>query len=85
MGSLLINIPLMIFVIFILPLWLVLHYRSKNQIGDSMESADYERLDALMQRAQQMEHRVRVLENILDDELPQWRKRHYAGDETWRN
>lgn len=85
MGSLLINIPLMIFVIFILPVWLILHYRSKNQMGEGMETDDYERLDALMDRAREMEDRVRVLENILDDELPQWRKRHYAGDEKWRD
>lgn len=62
-------------VVFILPLWLFLHYRWKNARAQSgLSDDDLQRLQHLQQTAVRLEERAKVLESILDDKMPDWRK-----------
>ncbi|GEM76996.1 envelope stress response membrane protein PspB [Vibrio sagamiensis] len=68
--------PLIVFLIFVAPLWLFLHYRSKRKAGSSLSSQDLERLQALSEKAEKMQSRVETLERILDAESPSWRREY---------
>lgn len=65
--------PIILFMVVVAPLWLVLHYRSKKQLSEGMDQQSAERLADLAEQAEQMTERIRVLEQLLDDEVPQWR------------
>ncbi len=68
--------PLIVFLIFVAPLWLILHYRSKRKTDSGLSSEDYERLQSLSDKAESMQQRVETLERILDSESPNWRQRY---------
>ena len=65
--------PIILFMVVVAPLWLVLHYRSKKQLHEDMDQQSAERLADLAEQAEQMTERIRVLEQLLDAEVPQWR------------
>ncbi|MDN3613104.1 MAG: envelope stress response membrane protein PspB [Vibrio gallaecicus] len=76
MSTFLIAGPLTVFLIFVAPLWLFLHYRSKRKSGDGLSTEDLERLNVLSERAEAMQDRVKTLEKILDAESPSWRRNY---------
>ena len=65
--------PIVIFMIFVAPIWLILHYRSKKQVNQGLSDEEYLRLQDLANKAEQMSDRIKTLEAILDSETPQWR------------
>lgn len=67
--------PIIIFLIFVAPIWLLLHYRSKRQIGQGLTEEDYQRIDSLAKQAEQMAERIGTLEALLDADSPEWRSR----------
>ncbi len=67
-------IPLVIFFIFVAPLWLFLYYRSKSKIAQGLSHEDTQLLKTMAERADKMQHRIDVLEKILDAESPNWRE-----------
>ncbi|EDL52228.1 MULTISPECIES: envelope stress response membrane protein PspB [Vibrio] len=74
MSSFLIAGPLIVFLIFVAPLWLFLHYRSKRKSESGLSQQDFQKLQSLSQRAEKMQLRVENLERILDAESPNWRQ-----------
>lgn len=74
--SFLFVVPLMVFLIFVAPLWLFLHYRSKNKVASGLSGEELEQLEALTQKAETVQQRVQTLEKILDVEAPNWRHTH---------
>lgn len=76
MSSFLIAGPLIVFLIFVAPLWLILHYRSKKKTAGGLTEDDFHRLQTLSEKAEQMQKRVDTLERILDAETPNWRRRY---------
>ncbi|WP_298441947.1 envelope stress response membrane protein PspB [uncultured Ferrimonas sp.] len=68
--------PLIVFTIFVAPIWLILHYRSKKQITQGLTDEEYQQLNELLGRADKMSERVDSLERILDAEAPEWRRKH---------
>jgi len=64
-----------ILVAFVLPLAVVLHYVTKWKSSRGLSSDEQKMLEELWQDAQKMESRINTLETILDDEVPDWRKR----------
>lgn len=68
--------PIVIFLIFVAPLWLILHYRSKKQISQGLTDSESKALTQLIQQTETMTQRISVLESILDDEQPEWRDKH---------
>ncbi|AIU66429.1 MULTISPECIES: envelope stress response membrane protein PspB [Vibrio] len=76
MSSFLIAGPLIVFLIFVAPLWLILHYRSKKKTAGGLSEDDFQRLQTLSEKAEKMQKRVDTLERILDAETPNWRRRY---------
>ena len=58
--------PIILFMIFVAPIWLILHYRSKKQVNQGLSDEEYIRLQDLANKAEQMNDRIRTLEAILD-------------------
>ncbi|EFG1983177.1 envelope stress response membrane protein PspB [Escherichia coli] len=73
MSALFLAIPLTIFVLFVLPIWLWLHYSNRSSRGELSQS-EQQRL-ALADEAKRMRERIQALESILDAEHPNWRDR----------
>lgn len=70
----LIAIPVLL-IIFVIPLWLILHYVAKLKATKSLSHADEETLAELWQLSEKLEQRIESLETILDEEAPGWRTR----------
>ena len=64
-----------LFLIFVAPLWLFLHYRSKRQVSQGLTDEEYKELTAMGQQAESMGQRIATLESILDHEAPHWRNK----------
>ncbi len=64
-----------ILVAFVLPLVVVLHYVTKWKSSRGLSNDEQKMLEELWQDAQKMESRINTLETILDDQVPDWRKR----------
>ncbi|MEZ5440850.1 MAG: envelope stress response membrane protein PspB [Lysobacterales bacterium] len=71
----LLEVPLIIFMVIVAPIWLVLHYRSKGNAAKSMTPEDEKLLADLWQSARLMEDRLQTLERILDADAPDWREK----------
>ncbi len=76
MSAFLLVGPVIVFLIFVAPLWLFLHYRSKRKTDSALSSQDLERLQVLSEKAEAMQSRVDTLERILDAESPIWRRKY---------
>jgi phage shock protein B len=66
--------PLSIFFLVVVPLWLVLHYRSKRALGEGLSDEDRTRLFELSEQASRMAQRIDALETLLDAQVPDWRR-----------
>lgn len=66
-------VPTVLFLIFVAPMWLFLHYRSKRQVSQGLTDEEYQSLTSLSHQAESMAVRIETLESILDAEAPQWR------------
>jgi Phage shock protein B. len=89
MSALFLAIPLTIFVLFVLPIWLWLHYSNRSSRDalwlwlhysnrssrDALSQSEQQRLVQLSDQANKMRERIQALEAILDAEHPNWRER----------
>ena len=74
MSALFLAIPLTIFVLFVLPIWLWLHYSNRSGRSELSQS-EQQQLAQLADEAKRMRERIQALESILDAEHPNWRDR----------
>lgn len=65
--------PIIIFMIFVAPIWLIMHYRSKKQVSQGLTENEIHELHELARKAEVLGERVKTLESILDVEAPDWR------------
>jgi phage shock protein B len=65
--------PIIIFMIFVAPIWLIMHYRSKRQVSQGLSDEEIQQLHALAHKAEALGERVKTLEALLDAETPDWR------------
>lgn len=68
-----IGVPMVLFMLFVAPTWLILHYRGKRQLNKGLSENDFKDLQMLAEKAEKMSERINTLETILDSEAPQWR------------
>ncbi|QQG30332.1 envelope stress response membrane protein PspB [Pectobacterium carotovorum] len=73
MSALFLAIPLTIFMLFVAPIWIWLHY-SQRKNSAQLGQNDMQRLTRLTEESNRMRERIRALEDILDAEHPDWRK-----------
>ncbi|WP_306518034.1 envelope stress response membrane protein PspB [Rheinheimera sp.] len=71
-----IGVPLILFMIFVAPIWVIMHYRSKNKMSEGLSDTELAQLNDLANRAEKMADRIKTLEAILDAESPNWRREH---------
>lgn len=64
-----------LFVVIVMPVWLVAHYATRWRAARRLTSEDERALGELWQSARRMETRIEALEKILDSEAPGWRMR----------
>jgi len=67
--------PIILFMIFVAPIWLILSYRSKKQLNQGLTEREQTQLIELSRTAERMADRIEVLEKILDVESPNWRQK----------
>ncbi|WP_432206863.1 envelope stress response membrane protein PspB [Idiomarina aquatica] len=65
--------PLILFMIFVAPVWLILHYRSKKQVNKGLSEDERTQLNMMAEKVEKMRERVKTLERILDADSPNWR------------
>ena len=59
----------------VVPLVIVLHFITKWKQSREISGDDEKMLEDMYVMSQRMEERIVTLEKILDDELPDWRKK----------
>ena len=72
------TIPAVIFLCFVAPIWIYMHYRSKQRAQSALSEEERVELAALTAQAERMSERIEALEAILDGETPGWRDRMRA-------
>lgn len=73
-------VPTVLFMIFVAPIWIVMHYRSKNRRQASLSDSERSDIDRLCAAADNMRERIETLESILDSDAPDWRRRASAAE-----
>lgn len=64
-----------LFVTIVLPLWIILHYVTKWKKSRELSGTEEDMLEEIWSLAQNMDSRLNALETILDDEIPDWRRK----------
>ena len=73
-------VPTIVFLVIVAPLWILMHYRSKQRARSELSAEERQLLELLAVRAERMGERIETLESILDDETPGWRGRLSAQE-----
>lgn len=68
-------VPAVVFLAVVAPIWIFMHYRSKQQAQGVLSQDERLELETLAIQAGRMAERIETLEAILDAETPQWRER----------
>lgn len=63
-----------LFIVIVVPLWLILHYSTAWKKTKSLTKGDEQLLEELWNLSQRMEERIETLEVILDRENKGWSK-----------
>ncbi len=66
---------IMVFMTMVLPLVIVMHYVTKWKATKGLSDDEQRLLEDLWKSSQEMQSRLNALETILDDEVPDWRKK----------
>jgi phage shock protein B len=70
-----VGIFMVIIAAVVLPLVVILHYVTKWKSSRGLSGDEQRMLEELWRDAQKMESRINALETILDDQVPDWRRR----------
>ena len=68
-------VPTIIFLTIVAPIWIFMHYRSKQRAQSALSDDERAELETLAAQAGRMLDRIETLEAILDSETPGWRQR----------
>ncbi len=66
-------VPLVVFLVIVMPTWLVLHYRDKQRQSRELSVDEWHEIEQTLERAGKLEERIATLELILDAEHKGWR------------
>lgn len=69
-------IAVIVLVLVPAPLFIILQFITKWRQSREISTGDEQMLDDLWQLSQRMEERIESLETILENEVPQWRKKY---------
>ena len=68
--------PIIIFMIFVAPIWVIMHYRTAGKKSVGLTDDEQNSIADLAEIAEGMEQRISTLESILDAETPDWREKY---------
>lgn len=68
--------PIILFMIFVAPIWVIMHYRTAAKKNVGLSDDEQQSLQELMEVADGLDQRIEILESILDQETPDWRKKY---------
>jgi len=69
-------VPIVIvFMTVVMPLLIIMHYVTKWKATKGLSNDEERMLEDLWKDSQAMQSRLNALETILDDEIPDWRKK----------
>jgi len=68
-------VPIVVFLVIVAPIWLILHYATRNSASKRLTSKDESLMQELHENARLMEERIHNLERILDADAPEWRSK----------
>ncbi len=71
-------VPAVVFLALVAPVWLLLHYWTKNRLNKGLSDEECQALDQALQQVEKLEQRIQTLETILDVQQPNWR--HFDED-----
>ena len=66
---------IIIFMTVVLPIVIIMHYVTKWKATKGLSDDEQRLLEDLWKDSQAMQSRLNALETILDDEVPDWRKK----------
>ena len=69
------GIALIVFFAIPAPLFIVLHFITKWKQSREISGGDEKMMEEMWQLSQRLEDRLEALETILDNEVPDWRKK----------
>lgn len=70
-----VGIGFVVFISLIMPLWLLLHYITRWKQTRGLSQDDEKMLEDLWESASRMEDRIQALEEILDKDTQEWRRK----------
>ncbi len=76
-GMVVIFVPLVVFLVIVAPLWLILHYWSKNKENKGLSEDDQVVIEEVAQTIEKLSGRINNLEAILDDQHKGWRNHNH--------
>ena len=65
----------LVFVTIVVPLVIIMHYVTKWKATKGLSDDEQRMLEDLYRDSQAMQSRVNALETILDDQMPDWKKK----------
>jgi phage shock protein B len=65
----------MVFMTVVLPIVIVMHYVTKWKATKGLSGDEQRMLEDLWKDGQEMQSRLNALETILDDKVPDWKKK----------
>lgn len=74
-------VPTILFITVVMPIWIVMHYRSKHASQRGLDDHQRQQLDDLLSSIDQLTDRIDTLEAILDAEHGGWRQQKSANKE----
>lgn len=67
-------VPTILFMVVVMPIWLVMHYKHKGKNNRGLADDDQAVLDDLLRTLDTLGDRMATLESILDERSPRWRR-----------
>ncbi|WP_262692153.1 envelope stress response membrane protein PspB [Kordiimonas aestuarii] len=71
------EVVVILLLVVVFPLWIIFHYITKWKQMKGITAEDEASLGDLRSAADRLEERLRTMERIMDDEVPDWRSRHH--------
>lgn len=72
-------VPTILFMVVVLPLAIVLHYRSLRHSTRSLNAEERAELERMLETVDKLAERLQSLEAILDSDHPGWRRESSAS------
>ena len=69
------TVALIVFLLVPAPLFIILHFIARWKQSREISGGDEEMLEDMWRTSQRLEERLENLERILDNELPDWRRK----------